>query len=116
IFVAGSNNLVQGNFIGTDASGTVALENGSYGLELAVGSGQSGNNVIGGTSSAARNIISGNDRYNLVVHSSGNTVQGNFIGPDVTGTVKLSINASGIDLEGANNLIGGTTAEARNII
>jgi hypothetical protein len=116
VSIGGANNVVQGNFIGTDVTGTVALGNGIEGLDLSSGSGQLVNNLVGGTVVGARNVISGNTNYNLVLRSAGNVIQGNFIGTDVTGTAKLSSNATGIDLEGDSNLIGGTTAEARNII
>ncbi len=114
--IGGASNLIQGNFIGTNVTGTVALGNGTEGLRLSNISSQPSNNLIGGTTAGARNIISGNGNNNLIIQSSGNVIQGNFIGTDVTGSVKLSNNANGIDLEGANNLVGGTTAEARNII
>src|SRR5260370_16102229 len=55
IFIGmGNGNLVLGNYIGTDASGTAALPNGD-GIQIRVGS----NNTIGGTITGARNIISG---------------------------------------------------------
>ena len=57
IFNAGaSNNVVQGNFIGTDVSGTAKLGNNEAGVEII----DVPNNTIGGTTPAARNIISGN--------------------------------------------------------
>ena len=50
-----SNNLVEGNLIGTNAAGTAALGNGLTGVYVGAAS-----NTIGGTTAAARNVISGN--------------------------------------------------------
>ena len=71
--------------------------------------------TIGGTASGARNIISGNSGDGLSLSGSSLTVQGNFIGTDVTGTKAVGNNA-GVSFGGNNNLIGGTTAAARNVI
>ena len=51
-----TGNLIQGNFIGTDVSGAVGLGNVNDGVEIR----ESQGNTIGGLSTAARNIISGN--------------------------------------------------------
>jgi hypothetical protein len=67
-------NVIQGNYIGTDATGTVSLRNGS-GVYI----NNAPNNTIGGTTAAARNIISGNDHNGIYIESSsatGNLVQG----------------------------------------
>ena len=104
-------NAIEGNFLGTDITGTVAL--GGSGVRILSGSG----NTIGGTAPAARNIISGNG-YGIVMDSnaSGNLVQGNFIGIDATGTVALGNQLDGIAVAGDDNTIGGTTLDARNVI
>ena len=62
-------------------------------------------------------MISGNDNYGVYVNSgSGNTVEGNYIGTDVTGTVDLG-NHRGVYLSGTtDNTIGGTEVGARNVI
>jgi hypothetical protein len=106
----GTNNLVQGNYIGTDASGTEALGNGG-GVFTSEG------NTIGGTMPGARNIISGNSGSGISLGDN-NLVQGNYIGTDVSGTVDLGNNGDGIEgFESADrNTIGGATPEARNII
>ena len=105
ISVGGTGNTVQGNLIGTDVTGTLALGNAFTG----VNAGGSSNALIGGTSAAARNIISANNRG--VELGSTSTLQGNFIGTDVTGTVALGNPNVGVDLNGTpNNIIGGLTA------
>jgi hypothetical protein len=107
-----SNNLVQGNLIGTNVTGTVRLPN-STGVFIFAP-----DNTIGGTASGARNIISGNLTGVLVtgVYASGNSVIGNYIGTDVNGTAAI-LNNFGVYVQVAkNNMIGGTTAAARNVI
>ena len=107
------NNVLQGNYVGVDASGSSPRPNG-IGILLA----QSSNNVIGGTSAATRNVISGNTSYGVEIRGQGNVVQGNFIGTNVAGTAAVA-NVDGVHISGAqftNNLIGGTSAGAGNLI
>jgi hypothetical protein len=106
-----TSDLVQGNYIGTNAAGTAALGNGS-GITLSGGL----NTTIGGTAAGARNVISGNADYALSISASTTLVQGNYVGTDSSGTTGLG-NGSGIIIpSGSNNLIGGTAAGARNVI
>jgi hypothetical protein len=125
IQVASSNGFIQGNLIGTDVTGKIALPNGS-------GMAVSGfTNVIGGDSAGAGNLISGNVSGGLSFYTGagttgfvtqippiGNVVQGNLIGTDVTGTAALPNGGDGISIPvfGQNNRIGGGTLAARNII
>jgi hypothetical protein len=124
-----TGNVVSGCYIGTDATGTVAVPNGFYtntsgdlgnsGLEIFSGA---YNNTIGGTTAAARNIISGNTLQGIYMHDSGttgNVIEGNYIGVNATGTVALPNGYAGIEIGtgGAqNNIVGGTTTGARNIL
>jgi CSLREA domain-containing protein len=111
---AGSTT-VQGNFIGTDASGTADLGNGNNGIYIVAGS---MNNLVGGTVAGARNIISGNNGTGVALDTSNsNTIQGNYIGIDVNGTADLGNTVSGIHAtQSASTVIGGTTALARNVV
>ena len=106
------DNVIEGNFIGTNATGTAALPNGG-GVILVSGS----NNTIGGMTPAARNLISGNmaDGVFLGFGSNPNILQGNFIGTDVTGSMALGNGQRGVT-SGGLNLIGGDTAAAGNVI
>jgi hypothetical protein len=117
IHIAGpssQNNVIEGNFIGTDPTGTVARPNGGGGVFLENGP---SNNTIGGTTPAARNLISGNSFIGVTVQGDTNIVQGNLIGTDVTGTLALGNSSRGINVQsGTGTLIGGTTVAARNII
>jgi len=113
-----SANVVQGNFIGTDISGTGDLGNGLTGVRVSF---STSDNTIGGTQAGARNIISGNDQDGVFIFNSGatgNVVLGNFIGTDVTGSLDVGNTLAGvrIDLGASNNTIGGMTAGAGNTI
>jgi hypothetical protein len=105
----------MGNYLGTDATGTSALGNYS-GVWIATD-----NNVIGGTPAADRNVISGNAWAGLVIDGDNNTVQGNLIGADVTGTTAIP-NGNGIGggmligQSSDNNTIGGMALGAGNTI
>ncbi|MDQ1614005.1 MAG: hypothetical protein QOG00_3936 [Pyrinomonadaceae bacterium] len=107
IFGTGAgNNVVQGNLIGVDRTGAVALGNGQNGISI---SGFT-NNLIGGASPAARNVISANNA-GLQIFTGANIIQGNYIGTDATGTVDLGNSGTGLFMQGAsNNLVGGLTA------
>jgi VCBS repeat-containing protein len=118
-----SNNLVQGNYIGTDATGTQKSANSYMGIRLegADFGGGVKNNVIGGVAAGAGNLISGNDLRGILVQgslASDNLIQGNFIGTQAGGTGALGNTQVGIELlAGAHdNSIGGPTAGSRNII
>lgn len=105
------NNIVAGNYIGTDATGTVAIPNGGSGVVF------TGNAItIGGSNPAARNIISGNHGTGLGVGtgSSNVIVQGNYIGTDVTGTVPLGNGVNGVAMGGGSGNILGTNADGVN--
>ncbi|MFQ5652592.1 MAG: hypothetical protein ACE5IY_21880 [bacterium] len=81
-------NTIEGNYIGTDVSGTDSRSN-DFGIQVGKGSSR---NTIGGRKKASRNLISGNGDYGININgngTSGNVVQGNFIGIDVTGTKNL---------------------------
>ncbi len=112
-----TNNLVIGNFVGTDVSGTVDLGNTSYGVVMDAGA---NNNTIGGTSAAERNVISGNNSFGVRFGGAGtsnNVVQGNYIGTDVSGALALG-NSTGVvnDNSATSNRIGGVSAGAGNLI
>src|SRR5262245_1678065 len=100
-------------YIGTNPSGTKAIAHGSYGIRIL----DCTNDLIGGTTAAARNVISGNGRgLSVEFGASSNTIQGNYIGLNATGTAKLPNNGAGVQLDAPNNLIGGAVAGAGNVI
>ncbi len=112
ILSSASGTIIQGNLIGTDISGTSAIGNSN-----AIFSYQAiENSIIGGTIAGARNIISGNFR-GIEIKGDNNLIQGNYFGTDITGSKKLGNGGSNITIiNGKNNLVGGITIEARNII
>jgi CSLREA domain-containing protein len=90
IRLSGTGNRVEGNFIGTNASGN-AIDRNARGVSLSDADGS----TIGGTAPEDRNLISGNVRSGVeaVGGSSGNTIQGNIIGPDKNGNALADSNA-----------------------
>ena len=110
-----TGNLVQGNYIGTNATGSGSLGNGSVGVLLSNGA---SNNIIGGATGGAGNVISGNaDAGILLDNVSGTTLQGNLIGADATGSIAVSNAIDGVQLLNASgNTIGGEAPGAGNTI
>lgn len=105
-------NRIQGNYIGTNVAGTASIAN-IQGIYIS----DAPNTLVGGTSSAARNLISGNSSFGIFIEYSSNQILGNYIGTDVTGKLDLGNGSAGIRIINAqNNIVGGTSASARNII
>jgi len=112
------DNTVSGNYIGLDASGTISLTNAGAGVYINDG-GQY--NTIGGNQSDDRNVISGNSLDGVYIHGStamSNTVSGNFIGTDPSGTIDLGNVRHGVDIDGGakHNTIGGDAPGEKNVI
>ncbi|MDQ4120631.1 MAG: carboxypeptidase regulatory-like domain-containing protein [Acidobacteriota bacterium] len=113
--IGASGNVVQGNFIGTNGTGTAALDSNSFYGGVTIDNAL--NNLIGGTAPGARNVISGN-RSGVSIggsSASGNKVQGNFIGTGINGAALPNL-SSGVFVGAPDNLIGGSAVGAGNII
>jgi parallel beta-helix repeat protein len=113
--VFNGRNVIIGNYIGTDVSGEHPLGN-NVGVVVETGA---CNNVVGGTAPGERNVISGNRAYGLIIadpSSAHNTVIGNIIGLDATGTGKLGNRRGVMIWSSAFNRVGGTRPEERNVI
>jgi hypothetical protein len=110
ISLIGSTAVIQGNFAGTDISGSVALPNNGAGISM-----ESLGGTIGGPAAGARNLASGNTGTGIVVASSDGVIQGNFVGTDVTGKIALP-NGSGMAVGGFRNAIGSDAPGAGNLI
>ena len=109
-------NTIQGNYIGTNITGDAAIGNTSTGINIRAGS---MNNVIGGAAAGEGNLISGNGIGILISGASDNTIAGNIIGTDLTGTIDLGNGSAGIRVSGVgsdDNTIGGTLAAEGNVI
>ncbi len=92
-----SDITIQGNYIGTDITGTLDLGNGDAGIQI-----RSNDNLIGGSSAGDRNIISGSNNRGIAFFTTGtltgNIIENNYIGVDATGLSGLGNNSYGIQL------------------
>ncbi len=115
-----SNNVIVGNFIGTNAAGTYGtgtLFNSAHGVHVEQGA---HNNIIGRPNLADRNVISGNGRHGLGLWHEGtdnNVVQNNIIGLNPAGTNRLPNRKHGLDINfgAAFNTYGGTAQYEHNV-
>src|SRR5439155_18415927 len=117
--VLGSGALVQGNLIGTDITGALVLGQNATGVAVSNSAGA----TIGGTTPAARNIITsghtlgglvlGGDAVTFGGGSPDGLLQGNYIGTDITGT-KAVTTGTGATLNSNGAVVGGTKPAARN--
>ena len=114
ISIQASNNIITGNYIGTNSAGNAAAANSEAGVYINDdGVTPSTGNTIGGSNASTRNIISGNAGQagvlldgNLV---QGNTISGNYIGTNPAGTGAVPNASYGVLLNNGadNNTIGG---------
>ena len=113
-----SGNIVAGNYVGLNAAGTAAVPNGWAGAEFFGGA---QGNLFGGSVAAARNVISGNTGQGVAIDgtgTSGNQVQGNYIGVNPAGTAAIGNGWAGVNFFGGAtaNLVGGSVPGAGNVI
>ncbi|MSU59584.1 MAG: HYR domain-containing protein [Pedosphaera sp.] len=114
--VTNGNNVVQGNFIGTDASGTNAAANTGDGLYLACGP-----NLIGGNTNLAGNVLGGNNGSGIHLDGAAamlNLLRGNFIGVGLNGTTPVGNGLDGVRLENgaSQNVLGSLVTVITNVI
>jgi autotransporter-associated beta strand protein len=103
-------NVIEGNYVGLNAAGTAAIPNTEDGVD------PSSFDTVGGTTLGAGNVISGNLRFGIGFYGSDIAAQGNLVGTDATGAIAMGNDWGIFDFQGSGNLIGGTTASARNVI
>ncbi len=110
---ATAQTVIAGNYIGTDATGTLTQSN-TNGIVIEYAS----NNRIGGPTALERNLISGNVETGISIESAAaqNVIINNYIGTDVTGALALPNQRNGITINGDNNRVGGATSTERNLI
>jgi hypothetical protein len=117
VTISGESNLVTGNYIGTDVTGTASVPNEMEGIWITDGA---QGNVIGGAGTGEGNVISGNVLFGVRMTgagTSGNWVKGNYIGVDATGATGLG-NRYGVEISfGAEgNTIGGSADGEGNVV
>ncbi len=121
IRIEGVINIVAGNIVGLNATGTAGLGNGNHGVYVTnAGAGT----IIGGTTASERNVIAGNINDGIVVDGSNSQnqlsvhIHGNYIGTDISGTNAIGNGRHGIYLwqQASGVTIGGDVAGAGNII
>ncbi|MEO8268872.1 MAG: hypothetical protein ABI557_04070, partial [Aureliella sp.] len=114
------NTIVQGNFIGTNRQGDAAVTNAIGGIEV----GSAPGTYVGGSTVGAGNLVSGNGSSGISVVGISSqainglynaVIQGNVVGLNVSQD-KTTGNSNGITISTAYNLIGGSTAQAGNVI
>lgn len=117
-------NVVEGNLIGLDATGTAPLGNAIHGVMI---SGAPGNRV-GGVELGARNVLSANGSIGVFVvgtAATGNAIEGNFVGTDrdgdgsgatAPGTPGPFGNGGGVQINAPGNRVGGSDPRAGNVI
>ncbi len=111
---SGFNDVVQGNLIGLNAAGRVVNVSGGTGNVTGILVDNSPGDLIGGTSSADRNVISGNSQSGIQlfnVLSTGDLVLGNFIGTNLTGNAFPAGSNEADPLQSAGVLINGASGD-----
>jgi len=117
-------DVVAGDMIGVEADGRTPAPNQFTAVEVVAAKGPVGNEVIGGGSPAATNLLSGNKScmngdckgFGIDVESgAGTLIERNLIGTTASGQAKLA-NTTGVVLLSAGNRLGGGTLAAGNII
>jgi parallel beta-helix repeat protein len=104
-----SNNQVLGNLIGTNSTGAGIIGQGTNGIVIINGA---TNTIVGDGTPNGRNLISGNTFDGIRIDgitTTNNTVQGNFISTNISGTGALPNGLHGVELTNSthNNLVGG---------
>jgi hypothetical protein len=118
-----TGNVVEGDFIGTDSTGSKALPNSGSGVVI---QNAAVDNTIGGTTGTAGDVISSNDWEGVHIvgtgtadnETSGNVVEGDYIGLGISGTERLGNAESGVGIYAgaSNNTIGGSVLGSGDVI
>lgn len=123
VSIGGERNLISGNYIGTNGSGTTAVANTNYGVCIS----NAINNTIGSNGDGKGdlqewNVISGNNSGGVYITTTGlatnaNLIQGNFIGTNASGTSALGNIGPGVYLNNVvDNRVGFPTESLKNVI
>ncbi len=89
-----SGNIIRGNYIGTDATGSADRGNGNIGIWLNAGADSA---IIGGLSAGQGNVVAGNDVAAIVVDSVSNIqIYGNTVGANAANSAPIGNAGDGI--------------------
>ena len=116
LFITGATavgNKVINNYFGLGADGVAILGNKNNGVFLVS---DSSGTIVGGTTPAERNVLSNNNYGISINSSSSNKIIGNFIGTRADGTLSAPNNTGVGLLNTSDNIIGGTSPGAGNLI
>lgn len=108
-------NVVSGNITGLTSNGSTSLGNSNDGINVSNGA---DNTVIGGDTTAERNVASGNgnDGINITdVAATNTTITGNYVGTNSAGDADRGNAVFGINLTGTAT-VGGTTSGLGNVV
>jgi hypothetical protein len=107
VYVVDSDNHIAGNYIGTNPDGSAPLGNQPIGIRIDGTKNYVGVDPADGSHNPAheRNVVSGNTYQNINLRGGDNTVSGNYIGPDATGTTSLSPGSVGVQ-PGSGDVVG----------
>ncbi len=105
IIIGSDNNTIQGNYVGVGIDGFTSIGSG-IGIDI------DSDGVVN-----ARNIIAGNtDGIIIQNNPSTATIRGNYIGLGANGTTVIGNSSDGIEIRAANQISGGVSAGAANVI
>ena len=106
------DNVVTGNLIGSDLTGTLRIPNAGDGVLITDGA---NTNSIGGTGAGAGNIFVGNNAGIVLGNTHDNLIQGNWVGTNPALASGLG-GTYGVYLNTNNSLVGGMAVGAANTI
>ena len=113
---ASANTIIEGNRIGTDPTGATDLGNGGAGVRIEAGDGAR----IGGATSGAGKLVSGNDADGVSVEGTASlsVLHANRIGTNADGTAALGNGGAGVRVSDAahGTLVGGVADGAGNLV
>lgn len=114
VLIGADNAVIEGNKVGTNASGTAAIANGVG----ASGDGEAGIHVQANDASILDNLVSGNASAGIGIFNnftSGTVIRGNLVGTNSTGDAAIP-NGQGMSIGGANNTVGGSARADANVV
>ena len=107
-----TGTVIAGNYIGIDATGSIAVGNGNNGVHLVYGAGT----VVGGLSATlATSSQATRPACTWRIRPPACLIEGNYIGTDVRGFKAIGNQYDGVLLSGTLNTVGGTSSQGRQL-